>query len=85
MNAGSPDQKDAVRVEIKVIPNASKERVTEEEGRLKVYVNASPEKGKANTRVLELIADRYGVKRNAVKMIRGKLSRNKLLEVSDAG
>ena len=40
-------------------------------GMLKVKVSAAPEKGKANQRLVEFLAKRLGVKKNAVSIVSG--------------
>lgn len=67
---------------IKVIPNARKNSVTEEAGRLKVHVNAPAVDGKANEAVIEILAKHFGVRKSAVKILKGQLSREKTVEVS---
>jgi hypothetical protein len=70
-------------VEIKVYPRSSKEKIIESDEILKVYVKKAPDKGKANKDVIKLISKRYKVKKSDIRIIRGKTSRNKLLEVND--
>ncbi len=70
-----------MRVEVKVFPGASRERVTEKDGKIKVYVTVPPERGKANARVIELIADRYKIRKSGIRILRGASSREKTLEV----
>lgn len=47
----------------------------------KVYVTASPEDGKANKKVIELLADYFKVAKAQVKIIKGEVSRNKIIEI----
>lgn len=47
----------------------------------KVYVNAPPEDGKANKKVIELLADYFKVAKSQVKIIKGEVSRNKIIEI----
>ncbi len=74
-----------MKIEVKVFPGANRNELVEKEGKIKVYVNPSPDKGKANFRVIELVAEKYGVKKRDVKIVRGLTSRNKILEVNSAG
>ena len=68
-------------IEIHVQPKASRNRIVTQEGTVKVYVTAAPERGRANKAVIELIASRLGVPKRAVSIISGERSRTKLLEV----
>lgn len=71
-----------MRINIKVYPNSKKERVLEEHALFKVYVSVPPEKGKANTRVCELIAKHFKVRSSCVRVVRGQTSRQKILEIA---
>lgn len=66
---------------IKVIPNARKNSVTEEADRLKVHVNAPAVDGKANEAVIDILAKHFGVRKSAVRILKGQLSREKLVEI----
>ena len=52
---------------------------------MKVYVTAPPEHGRANEAVVEVIAGWLGVKRRDVEIVRGAISRNKIVRVTGAG
>ncbi len=71
-----------MRINVRVKPNSRKEEVKElAPDRLEVKVGAPPEKGRANERVIELLAEHYGVKKSAVRILRGHSSREKLIEI----
>ena len=71
-----------MRLSVRVIPRASREEIVKgQNGMWKVYLHASPERGKANERLLELMAEKFSVSKNKVKIIRGETARLKLLEV----
>lgn len=52
------------------------------DGMLKIKVSAPPEKGKANQCLLKFLAQRLGVKKNALSIISGKTSPSKRVRVS---
>jgi uncharacterized protein (TIGR00251 family) len=63
---------------VRVSPGASKEKVIGEHGgALKVSVTAPPEKGKANTALLKLLAKVIGVNRQDLSIISGETGRTK--------
>lgn len=63
---------DGVVLELKVIPNASRDRVVGwQDSRLKVMVQAPPEKGQANRAVLALLAGVLGCKPRDCEILRG--------------
>lgn len=65
------------RITVKVIPNARKNEIIEEEGRIKVKVNAPAADGKANKAVIKLLAAYFKVKERQVSIIKGEKSREK--------
>lgn len=69
-----------IYLNIKVLTNAKEESVVEvSPGEFKVKVFCSPEKGKANKRVVQLIADYFKVGVNCVQLVRGAHSRKKII------
>ncbi len=68
-------------IEVHVQPKASSNRVTVVEGRIKVYVTAAPEKGRANKAVIEVLARELGVPKSVVSIKSGERSRTKLVEI----
>jgi len=71
------------RINIKVIPNAKKNSVCEEDGIFKVYVNAPPVEGRANNSVIEVLSEYFNTSKSNIKIIRGEKSRNKIVEIED--
>lgn len=71
-----------MRINVKVMPKSSREEVVEENGAIKVYVKAAPDKGKANKAVIELIAEHYGVRKSDVTIVTGETARKKIVEVA---
>ena len=70
-----------VTIEIHVQPKASRNRIVTQDGKVKVYVTAAPERGRANEAVVEALAGRLGVPKRAVSLISGERSRTKLLAI----
>ena len=68
---------------IKVIPNAKKEKLVEESGRLKVYLTARAVEGKANAALIDFLSDHFQVRKSAISIIRGEKSREKIVEIGD--
>jgi len=71
-----------VILRVRVRPGAREESVRELSGdELEVRVSAPPQKGKANERVRELLAEHFGVSRSRVRILKGESSRRKLIEI----
>lgn len=71
-----------VRVTVRLQPKAARDRVIGPHGEaLKVAVTAPPVEGKANGRLIALLAKRLGVAKGAVRIVSGELARDKVVEV----
>ena len=72
---------DHCRLDVRVTTRSSLEDVELTDGILHVRVNAPPVEGRANERVIHLLADRLRVAKSAVRVIKGATSRNKVISV----
>ncbi|MDD5593795.1 MAG: DUF167 domain-containing protein [Candidatus Margulisbacteria bacterium] len=68
-------------VNVRVIPRARQNKIVEEPGRYKVYLNAPPVEGKANQALIGFLAEHFGVKRSRIRLIRGEKNRDKVIEI----
>lgn len=69
-------------IRVKVKTGARKESVIKKsEDRLEVSVRARAERGEANAQVLLLVAEYFGVSASKVRMVRGRTTPNKTLQV----
>ena len=74
------------RLALRVQPRSrSNEIAGERAGALLVRVTAPPVDGKANEAVRKLVSKRLGVPVNRISVVRGKSSRDKLIEVDGIG
>lgn len=71
---------EGVRLSVKVQPNASRNEVVGEHGgMLKVKIAAIPEGGRANTELVEFMAEVAGLRKADVELVGGPGSRQKVL------
>lgn len=70
-------------IHVRVTPNAKKNEVKDEAGRLKVYLTAKPVEGKANKALIDLLSDHFHVKKSAIRIVKGEKSRDKVIEISE--
>lgn len=70
-------------INVRVVPRSSREKIVEEEGRLKVYVHAPADEGRANKALIELLAGYFGKAKSALSIVKGAASRNKVVKVDD--
>jgi uncharacterized protein len=68
-----------MHVKVKVITKASKEWVKKEDDYLKVYVTEAPEKGKANKRLIEVLAKHFQISKSDIELIEGEKSKIKTI------
>ena len=71
-----------MKISVTVKPNSKKEGVVPAgEGAYTVRVAAPPVEGKANARVIELLAEHFGVPKSRVSIVRGEGGKKKIVEI----
>lgn len=69
---------DGACLTVRAVPGASRDRIAGVLGdALKICVSAAPEKGKANKRIVAMLAGCLGVARRDVRVVGGETSRDK--------
>jgi len=77
-----PRPASVARLSVKVVAGAAHSEIAGwSDGRLRVRVGAVAERGKANTALLRLLADRLGLPKSALRVVAGKTSAHKTLEI----
>ena len=69
------------RLAVRVTPGAREDALAIDGGKLQVRVRAIADSGKANAAVLELVAKALGVAPSRLELLRGGVSREKLLGI----
>jgi uncharacterized protein (TIGR00251 family) len=71
------------RLNLRVAPGARRTRIVGRHAAgWKVAVAAAPERGRANTAVVELLAETLGLRRGEVSVVSGHAGREKIVELS---
>jgi uncharacterized protein (TIGR00251 family) len=71
-----------MKIDVRVKPNARKNEVRHLEGSAYlVSVTAPPAEGRANEKLIEVLAGYFGKPKRAVIILRGAASRHKLVEI----
>lgn len=71
-----------MKVSVRVKPNARKNEVREvDERTLVVSVTAPPVEGKANVKLVEVLAEYYGKPKRAITILRGTTGRMKVVQI----
>lgn len=68
---------------VKVIPHSQRSEIVGEmaDGTLKVRIAAAPERGRANEELIGLLAAKYGVDQDAVRIVSGHSAGLKLVRI----
>lgn len=70
-------------ITVQVQPKSSRDEIVGvHEGRLKIRISAPPVDGKANERLIEVIAKAFGVSKSSVEIVKGHHSRVKTIKIS---
>lgn len=68
-------------ISIRVIPRASRNYISKENGVLKVYLTKPAQDGLANIQLISLLSGYLRVKKYQIKIIKGHTCRNKLIQI----
>jgi len=69
---------------IKVIPKSSLNQVIKQtDGSYKIKITTAPEQGRANKKVIELLAKELKVAPSSLEIVQGLTSRNKLVKINN--
>ncbi|MDO8603193.1 MAG: DUF167 domain-containing protein [Candidatus Omnitrophota bacterium] len=72
-----------MRIGLKVIAGAKRERLEKiSEASYRIKVASPPEKGRANKRVIELLAAEFGVRKRDIIIVSGETGNKKILEIN---
>ncbi len=66
---------------VRVTPHARQNKVVEDNGVLRVYTTTAPEKGRANSAVVDLLAEYFNVPKSKICISKGLNSRDKIVTV----
>jgi uncharacterized protein (TIGR00251 family) len=71
-----------VKITVLVKPNSKKESVTQNEDQsFTVRVNAPPQDGKANQRVIELLSRHFNLPKSSIELLHGASGRKKVFKI----
>ncbi|MDM9382936.1 DUF167 domain-containing protein [Chlorogloeopsis sp. ULAP01] len=68
---------------VKVKPNSKIQKIEEEaDGSLTVHLKSPPVDGKANQELIQVLAEKFNVPKNSIRIKSGFNSRQKLIEIN---
>ena len=74
--------KKGITLKIKVEPRSSRNCISGiMDDKIKVKLHAPPVGGAANEELIELLSEEFGVKKTAIRIIRGHSSKEKVIEI----
>jgi uncharacterized protein (TIGR00251 family) len=73
-----------MKISVKVKPLAKRNEIRRlDNGIYEILVTSSPEKGKANKAVLELLAVQFRIRKSSIRIEKGQTSRNKIISIGE--
>lgn len=73
-----------MQIKVRVVPRAKKTGVESFEDGLKVYMSETAIEGRANKKLIEILADYYSVKKYNINIIKGEKQKDKIVEIADS-
>ncbi|MDQ1284495.1 MAG: uncharacterized protein QG620_843 [Patescibacteria group bacterium] len=72
-----------MRIYVKAVPRSSRNEVIKiSEGEYRVKLTAPPVDGEANTALIKILADYFGVSKSSVVIAGGKSARTKIIDIT---
>lgn len=68
-------------ISVKVLPKSSRDQIIHSGNNYRIKITTAPEKGRANTQVIKLLAQEFRVAPSRVKIIKGLTGHNKLIKI----
>jgi len=73
-----------MKIKVRVNPRAKIPRIIQDRGILKIYLTEPAIEGKANKRLVEALAEYFGVKKYNIKILKGHKQKDKIVEIGEA-
>ena len=70
---------DGILVNIKIVPNSSKNDIILEDEFVKVKITAQPIEGKANKALIEFLSKKFKIPKTSIEIVKGETNKEKTL------
>ncbi len=70
---------EGILVNIKIVPNSSKNEIVLEEEFVKVKITAQPIEGKANKALIEFLSKKFKIPKTSIEIVKGETNKEKTL------
>lgn len=78
--------REGILVTLRAHPSSSRSKLeTATTGRIEIYLNSPPQKGKANKEAVSILAEALGIPTGSIRITKGERSRDKTFLVSGIG
>ena len=68
-------------INVRVIPRARVQKIVTDGDTLRVYTNAAPTDGEANSAVIKMLSKHFNVPKSSISIVRGTTSHDKTIEI----
>jgi len=68
---------EGILVNLKIVPNSSKNDIVLEEEFIKVKITAQPIEGKANKALIEFLSKKFKLPKTSIEIVKGNISKEK--------
>ena len=72
-----------MRINVRVVARAKKDRIIRTKEGLKVYIVEPAIEGRANKKLIAILAEYYQVKKYNISILKGQSSRDKVIDVNE--
>ena len=73
-----------MRINVRAVPNSKTPAIIRiDEGSYRARVDAPATEGRANERLVEMLADHFGVSKSSIRILRGANARDKLVQIGE--
>jgi len=71
-------------IKVKCHPSSKKELINKkDENSFEIYLREKPERGEANKKIFEILANHFNISQKKIRLIKGARSPNKIFEIHD--
>ncbi|MGI6297563.1 MAG: DUF167 domain-containing protein [Minisyncoccales bacterium] len=71
-------------IKVKCYPKSKKELLNKkDENSFEIFLKEKPERGGANKRIFEILAEYFSISKKRIKLIKGAKTQNKIFEIYD--
>ena len=73
-----------MKIKVRVVPRAKKERIEKIDDGLKVHICEPAIEGRANKKLIELLADYFHTKKYKISIVLGQKQKDKVVQVDES-